>query len=78
MTALRINPNLDDPDGLFEALLEAHRGLDVEAGRRLDARIILLLANHIGDSHVLREAIEAARASGSHAGIPGEPLRHDG
>ena len=64
MTGLDTSPRLDDPDGLFEALVEAHRGLDEAASRRLDARIIFLLANHIGAVAVLREAIEAARECG--------------
>ena len=58
---LDTNPGLDDPDGLFEALVEAHRGLDAAASRRLDARIVLLLANQIGDVAVVKAAIEAAR-----------------
>jgi hypothetical protein len=60
MKTLDTSPRLDDPDGLFEALVEAHRGLDPEASRRLDARLILLLANHIGSVAVVREAIAAA------------------
>ena len=61
MTAFDTRPRLDDPDGLFEALVDAHRGLDAEASRRLDARLILLLANHIGSVAVVREAIAAAK-----------------
>jgi hypothetical protein len=61
MKQLDTSARLDDPDGLFEALVEAHRGLDPEASRRLDARLILLLANHIGSVAVVREAITAAR-----------------
>ena len=61
MTALDTSPRLADPDALFALLLEAHRSLDAEASRRLDARLVLLLANHIGDMAVLREAIAAAR-----------------
>jgi hypothetical protein len=67
VTALDTSPRLDDPDGLFEALVGAHRGLDAAASRRLDARIILLLANHIGRVAVVREAIAAARAVGGTA-----------
>jgi hypothetical protein len=58
---LNTTPHLDDPDALFAALIEAHRGLDPEASRRLDARIILLLANHIGSVAIMRAAIEAAK-----------------
>ena len=61
MSTLDTSPRLDDPDGLFEALVEAHRDLDPEASRRLDARLVLLLANHIGSVAVVREAIAAAR-----------------
>lgn len=54
-------PNLADPDALFAALADAHRGLDAEASARLNARLVLLLANHIGDASVLAQAIDAAR-----------------
>jgi hypothetical protein len=64
MSKLDLSPRLSDPDGLFEALTDAHRGLDRDASRRLDARLVLLLANHIGDATVLREAIaEAVRTA---------------
>lgn len=62
MSGLITEVNLTDPDGLFEALMEAHRDLTPEASRRLDARLVLLLANHIGDMTVLRDAIAMARA----------------
>jgi hypothetical protein len=67
MTKLDLTPRLTDPDALFEALVAAHRDLSPEASRRLDARLILLLANHIGDAEVLAEAIAAARAAGEDA-----------
>ncbi len=60
MSKLDLSPRLSDPDGLFEALVEAHQGLAPEASRRLDARLVLLLANHIGDVGVVREAIAVA------------------
>ena len=59
--SLDTTPRLTDPDALFALLVEAHRGLDDAASRRLDARLVLLLANHIGDMEVLRTAIDAAR-----------------
>lgn len=65
MTALRTEPRFADPDGFYAALMEAHRGLDAEASRRLDARLVILLANHIGDDAVLREAVALARAAGA-------------
>lgn len=61
---LRTEPRLPDPDGFYEALMEAHRGLDPAASRRLDAKLVILLANHIGDAEVLREAISLARTEG--------------
>jgi hypothetical protein len=61
---LDTSPRLADPDALFALLVEAHRGLDAEASRRLDARLVLLLANHVGDMEVLRQAIAAAKEGG--------------
>ena len=63
MTTLRTEPRLAQPDDLFEALVEAHRDLDADASARLNARLIFLLANPIGDMDVLREALAAARAA---------------
>ena len=64
MSGLDTTPRIDDPDGLFEALIEAHHGLDQAASRRLDARLVLLLANHIGRVDIVHEAIAVARAAG--------------
>jgi Protein of unknown function (DUF2783) len=51
-----------DPDAAYLALVEARRNLsDIEAAE-LDTRLVLILANHIGDFDVLREAIELAKA----------------
>ena len=54
-----------DPDAAYVALVEARRGLTVEAAADLDARLVLILANHIGDIDVLAEAIELARTTQS-------------
>ena len=59
--SLRTAPRIPDPDGFYAALMEAHRDLDAEASRRLDARLVLLLANHIGDQAVLLATIAEAR-----------------
>jgi hypothetical protein len=48
-------------DTFYEMLIGAHGGLDDEASQRLNARLVLLLSNHIGDLRVLREAFAAAR-----------------
>lgn len=50
-------------DDAYAALLDAHEGLSDAQSRALHARIILLLANHVGDLSVIREAFHAARAS---------------
>lgn len=59
---LDTTPRLSDPDALFALLVEAHRDLPEAESRRLDAKLVLLLANHIGDMDVLRAAIALARA----------------
>ncbi|MFN6956262.1 MAG: DUF2783 domain-containing protein [Acetobacteraceae bacterium] len=59
--ALDTRPRVADPDAIFALLVDAHAGLDEAASRRLDARLVLLLMNHIGDEAVLREAIRIAR-----------------
>lgn len=52
-----------DPDRAFRLLIEARRGLAPEAAAALDARLVLLLANHIGDETVLAAAIAAAKSA---------------
>ena len=54
---------LPDPDRAFRLLIEARRGLSPEESAALDARLVLLLANHIGDENVLREAVHAAKSA---------------
>jgi hypothetical protein len=52
--------NLQDADSFYEQLLDAHQGLSPQQSELLNARLILLLANQVGDARVLRECIEAA------------------
>ncbi len=52
-----------DPDAAYRLLVEAHRAIDPAQSAALDAALVLLLANHIGDPVVLAEAIAAARAA---------------
>jgi hypothetical protein len=59
---LNTEPNLVAPDDFYERLIELHRGLSEEASAQLNTRLVLLLANHIGDAGVLAEAMQAARA----------------
>ena len=54
--------NLQDADGFYEQLLDAHQGLSEQQSALLNARLVLLLANQVGDARVLKECVEAARA----------------
>lgn len=58
---MKTSPNLQDADGFYEQLLDAHTGLSREQSELLNARLILLLANQIGNKDVLAECIAAAR-----------------
>ena len=58
---LKTQPNFQDADGFYEQLLDAHAGLTAEQSAELNARLILILANQIGDAATLRQCIEAAR-----------------
>ncbi len=60
MPTLITTPNLPDPDSVFEALMNAHRDLDPTTSRQLDAKLVLLLANHIGDPDIVKQAIKEA------------------
>lgn len=70
--SLITKPNFHDPeqrffrdyrpgDDFYQALIDTHRDLSDEESAQLNARLILLLSNHIGDLRVLREAMEIAR-----------------
>lgn len=58
---LNLDPNLADADGFYEALLQAHEGLSREESEAFNARLILILANQIGDTGTLADALEAAK-----------------
>ncbi|MDQ6680827.1 MAG: DUF2783 domain-containing protein [Pseudomonadota bacterium] len=55
--------NLDSADDFYAALIDAHRDLTAAQSHALNAKLVLLLANHIGTLAVLREALAAARAN---------------
>lgn len=61
MATLNTEPNLAAPDDFYEALIGAHRGLTDEQSALVNAKLVLLLANHIGDREVLAQALAAAR-----------------
>jgi len=54
-------PNLSAPDDFYEALIDAHKNLSSEQSHAMNARLVLLMANHIGALPVLRQALLAAR-----------------
>jgi hypothetical protein len=58
---VKTEPNLQDADGFYERLLDAHTGLTPEQSQLLNARLILLLANQISSTTVLAECLDAAR-----------------
>ncbi len=64
---LIVSPNLDSPDDFYQALIDSHADLSTEQSHAMNARLVLLLANHIGSLPILREALAAARGS---AGAP--------
>ena len=61
MMSLNLNPNIADLDGFYDELLHAHEGLSDAESEALNARLILVLANHIGDPDVLRAALAASK-----------------
>jgi hypothetical protein len=62
MGGLITDPTMAAPDDFYEELIGLHRGLNDAQSALVNAKLILLLANHVGDRDVLREAMAAARA----------------
>lgn len=58
--ALIRHPNIIDADGVYQRLIELHEGRSEEDSMRVNARLILLLVNHVGDPDVIDEAIRHA------------------
>ncbi|MGB0467036.1 MAG: DUF2783 domain-containing protein [Pontibacterium sp.] len=61
MNKLITEPNLPRPDDFYQELTDLHRDLDEKQSQDVNARLILLLSNHIGDQAVLSEAMQASR-----------------
>jgi len=55
------DPHLESPDDFYEALIDAHRDLSAAQSQTMNAKLVLLLANHIGELKVLQQALQAAR-----------------
>ncbi|MFP4044991.1 MAG: DUF2783 domain-containing protein [Rhodosalinus sp.] len=60
MSALNLKPNIARPDDFYADLLAAHDGLTKAESDALNARLILIMANQIGDRDILRQALNAA------------------
>ncbi|KUJ85326.1 hypothetical protein AVO45_16355 [Ruegeria marisrubri] len=60
MSDLILTPNIDTPDDFYAVLLAAHEGLGKDESDALNARLVLVLANHIGDRSILSQALKAA------------------
>ena len=61
MADLDLDSRFPDPDEAYNAIIDAHRGLDEAASAALNARLVLILANHVGDHEVLMQALALAR-----------------
>ncbi len=61
MNKMALHNQLTDPDGFYEALLDAHEGLSIDESVALNARLILILANQIGDSAQLTQCLALAK-----------------
>jgi hypothetical protein len=59
--SVTLPPNIPEPDDFYEELLQAHAELSTEESHSYNARLILTLANHIGDRETLRAALQAAK-----------------
>ena len=64
--SLNLRPNIADPDGFYEFLVESQRSMSDEQANRMNARLILILANPLGDLTTLRQATELAATTGKH------------
>lgn len=64
MTKLLEIPNIEDPDGFYAELLDAHAGLTEAQSHALNARLVLILCNQVGDRAVIRQALDLARKAG--------------
>jgi len=70
MSKLITTPNLPDPDGFYAELLAVHEGRSTEMSNAINAQLILILANHIGDRVVLTEAFALAASKNENKPAP--------
>jgi Protein of unknown function (DUF2783) len=60
-TIINTDPNIERPDDFYETLINTHRDLTLEQSHLVNAKLILLLSNHIGDLPILEQALKKAR-----------------
>jgi hypothetical protein len=60
---LKTENQFADPDATFRLIIEAHRGLSEQDSAALNAKLVLIFANHVGDVGVLKEALSLAKKS---------------
>ena len=60
MATLNIEPNMKNFDAFYEVLIDVHRSLSPTQSQEVNAKLVLLLANHIGDIDVLKDAMQRA------------------
>jgi hypothetical protein len=75
MTHLNIEANIAAPDDFYESLIDLHRDLSDEQSALVNAKLILLLSNHVGDAEVLREAMAAAAQGITRVASPSAPAK---
>ncbi len=63
MQKLNLEPNLSRTDDFYQMLIDMHQGLDDAESQMVNAKLILLLSNHIGDVGILQQAMEIARTA---------------
>ena len=63
MNNLNTNPNVAEYDDVYQAIIDMHKGLSEAESHKANAKLILTLANHIGDAGVVAEATDLARRS---------------
>lgn len=63
MGSLTVCENLENYDDVYQVIIDMHRGMTDEESEKANAKLILLLANHIGDLEVIREAATIVRSN---------------
>ncbi len=57
---LELSPNIPDPDGFYQELIDSQREMSEAQAELMNCKLVLILANHVGDREILRQALAAA------------------